>query len=97
MPTISTTADSRTHRRKISRKNSTEKRTGLTPETSGVTDISKVEAAVRGMASSGPMHSTTALISRVEGILPIRLVTPSGLPWRRMANMASRASPISAI
>ncbi|SCJ17884.1 Uncharacterised protein [uncultured Blautia sp.] len=54
-------------------------------------------AAVRGMASMGPMHSTMAHMSAVEGILPMRAVIPSGLPCRRMANIASRASPMSAI
>ena len=44
----------------------------------------------------GPMHSTMAHISTVEGSFPIRAVMPSGLPWRRMANMASMARPMSA-
>lgn len=32
-------------------------------------------AAVRRMASMGPMHSTMAHMSAVEGILPMRAVT----------------------
>ena len=97
LPTMSTTARSRTQSSRISRKKSTEKRTGLTPETRGVTEVSKVVAAVRGMASMGPMHSTMAHISSTDGTFPMREVTFSGLPCRRIANIASRARPMSAM
>ena len=40
LPTMSTTADSRTQRNKMSRKNRAENSTGLNPETSGARDIS---------------------------------------------------------
>ena len=79
---MSTTARSRTQSSRISRKKSTEKRTGLTPETRGVTEVSKVVAAVRGMASMGPMHSTMAHISSTDGTFPMREVTFSGCPAR---------------
>ena len=55
-----------------------------------------VVAAVLGMASMGPMHSTMAHMSTAEGSRPIRSVMPSGLPRRRMAKVASSARPISA-
>ena len=78
-------------------KNKTENTIALASGNKGVTDISNVEAAVRGIASMGPMQSTTALISRAEGIRPRRPVTRLTPPSRRMANMASRARPISAM
>ena len=40
LPTMSTTAVSRTHSSRISRKKRMEKRTGLNPDTSGARDVS---------------------------------------------------------
>lgn len=43
------------------------------------------------MASMGPMHSTMAHISSTDGTFPMREVTFSGLPCRRIANIASQS------
>ena len=63
----------------------------------GTMAISKVVAAVRGMATMGPMHRISALMSTAAGILPRRAVTASLLPTRRSANTVSIARPMSAI
>ena len=84
-------------RRKITAKKTTEKRGALKSGIISCTDISKVDAAVRGIASIGPMQSTIAVMSRTDGIFPIRFTIASVLPQRMMAKRARRARPISAI
>ena len=96
-PTISTTADWRMHKNRISAKNRIENTTEDTPLMFGTMAISKVVAAVRGMATMGPMHRISALMSTAAGILPRRAVTASLLPTRRSENTANIARPISAI
>ena len=49
-------------------------------EIKGCSDISYVDAAVRGIASMGPMHRTMALIRIIDGIFPIRFTIASVLP-----------------
>ncbi len=77
---MSTTACSRTQKQQDQQEEEHRERTGLTPETRGVTEVSKVVAAGRGMASMGPMHSTMAHISSTDGTFPMREVTFSGCP-----------------
>ncbi|MPN24675.1 hypothetical protein SDC9_172077 [bioreactor metagenome] len=98
LPTMSTTDASFTHSTQISTKNAIEATSGFTPGKMGETPISKVVAAVLGMASIGPTHSTTSVDSSTAGILPMRQVIPSiSLSHFSMARMASIASPISAM
>ena len=55
-PTISTTVDWRMHKNRIIAKNIMENTTEETPLMVGTIAISKVVAAVRGIATMGPMH-----------------------------------------
>ena len=96
-PTISTTADWRMHKNRIIAKNIMENTTEETPLMFGTIAISKVVAAVRGIATMGPMHRMSALMSIAAGTLPRRAVTASLLPTRRSANTAHIARPMSAM
>ena len=78
-------------------KNSTENSTGDTAEVSGAIDISYVVAAVRGIASMGPIHKMIALISTADGMRPMCPVICSGPLLRKIANSAIIARPMSAM
>ena len=52
---------------------------------------------MRGIATMGPMHRMSALMSIAAGTLPRRAVTASLLPTRRSANTAHIARPMSAM
>ena len=97
LPTTSMTADCLMLRRSTTMKNATEKMTGETPLISGATLISKVVAAVRGMATMGPMQRIIALMSMFEATLPTRPVMFSLPPTLSSVKSAKSARPISAM
>ncbi len=65
----------------------------------GITPISKVVAAVRGIARKGPMHNTIKELIMTEGTLPNFPVIPfiETSPVLIIAKIATNAKPTSAI
>ena len=82
---------------RITAKNSAENRIGLSPGISCATPISYVVAAVRGMASIGPMQRMITVIRIVAGFLPRRSITRLALPSFSRAKSATSASATSAM
>ena len=97
LPMMSMTADSRTLNARMTAKNSAENSTGLRPGISCVTPISNVVAAVRGMASIGPMQRMITVMSTVAALAPMRSSTRMALPSLKRAKSATSASATSAI
>ena len=97
-PIISTTLDGFIVKANVIAKNIVENNTALNPGISGIIPISKVVAAVLGIARSGPKHIIIAepkIIANNLPALPNTLpVSPSDLAD---ANIASSDKPTSAI
>ena len=82
---------------RITAKKMAENKIGFKPGISCATPISKVVAAVRGIASMGPMQRMITVIRTVAAFLPMRSSTRMALPSRSRANSATSASATSAM